>query len=171
MTDSLLIEAKEKKNEMISNMKTIILSTISKGGDPNSSYAPSVVDSKGNFYIYISSLSKHTSNLVANSRLSMMIIEDESKAENIFGRKRFTMDAVASKVDRDSDEWINAINMMEDKFGETIKVLKDMTDFYMFKIRPNKGLLVHGFARAFHFYGDGLSEVRYLNEKGHTQKK
>ena len=81
----------------------------------------------------------------------MMIIEDESKAENIFGRKRFTMDAVASKVDRDSDEWINAINMMEDKFGETIKVLKDMTDFYMFKIRPNKGLLVHGFARAFHF--------------------
>ena len=171
MTDALLIEAKEKKDEMISNMNTVILSTISSAGEPNSSYAPSIVNAKGDFYIYISSLSKHTSNLLVNSSLSMMIIEDESKAENIFGRKRFTMDAVSCKVDRDSDEWINAINMMESKFGDTIKVLKDMTDFYMFRLRPNKGLLVHGFARAFHFYGEGLSEVRYLNEKGHTQKK
>ena len=84
MSDSLLIEAKEKKNEMISGMSSIILSTISKHGEPNSSYAPSVVDSDVNFYIYISSLSKHTSNLEVNSKLSLMIIEDESKAENIF---------------------------------------------------------------------------------------
>lgn len=169
--DSLLIEAKEKKDKIISEMNTIILSTISKNDNPNSSYAPSVVDSKGNFYIYISSLSKHTSNLISNSKLSIMIIEDESKSENIFGRKRFTMDAIASKIDRDSDTWCDIINLMENKFGETIKVLKDMTDFHMFKLAPKKGLLVHGFARAFHFSGERLADVRYLNEKGHTQKK
>ena len=54
LTDSLLIEAKEKKSEMISGMNSIILSTISKEGEPNSSYAPSVVDYDGCFYIYIS---------------------------------------------------------------------------------------------------------------------
>tara|TARA_Y100001935_G_scaffold213733_1_gene184612 strand:+ start:453 stop:968 length:516 start_codon:yes stop_codon:yes gene_type:complete len=171
MSDSLILEAKEKKNEMISSMSSIILSTISKQGEPNSSYAPSVVDCDGNFYIYISSLSKHTSNLEVNSKLSLMIIEDESKAENIFGRKRFTMDADSHIIERDSSEWRSAIDMMEQKFGDTVKFLKDMTDFHMFKIIPFSGLLVHGFARAFNFYGEGLSEIRYLNEKGHTQKK
>ena len=171
MSDSLILEAKEKKNEMISSMSSIILSTISKQGEPNSSYAPSVVDCDGNFYIYISSLSKHTSNLEVNSKLSLMIIEDESKAENIFVRKRFTMDADSHIIERDSSEWRSAIDMMEQKFGDTVKFLKDMTDFHMFKIIPFRGLLVHGFARAFNFYGEGLSEIRYLNEKGHTQKK
>ncbi len=171
MKDDLLIEAVKKKDKMVRGMKTVILSTVSKLGKPNSSYAPSVVSSEGDFYIYISSLSRHTSNLLENSELSMMIIEDESRSENIFGRKRFTMDAISNKVERGSDEWLNVISMMENKFGETITYLKDMTDFYMFKLQPNKGLLVHGFARAFDFYGEGLSEVRYLNEKGHTQKK
>ena len=169
--DSIIKEAKDKKNELINKMNTIILSTICKNNQPNSSYAPSITDSDGNFYIYISSLSRHTTNLISNSAVSIMIIEDESKSENIFGRKRFTMDAKASKVERDSDKWIDIINRMEKKFGETMKFLKDMTDFHMFKLEPQKGLLVHGFARAFRFSGENLNEISYLNDKGHTQKK
>ena len=169
--DELLIKAISAKNNLISNMRTIILSTVSKRATPNASYAPSVVDSDGNFYIYISSLSKHTKNLINNPKLSMMIIEDESASENIFGRKRFTMDAIPHKVKRDSDEWLSIIKLMEAKFGETVTFLKDMTDFHMLKLIPERGLLVHGFARAFQFDGEGLSKVSYLNEKGHTQKR
>ena len=93
MTDDLLLKAQEAKNKLFDDMQTITLSTLSKNNEPNSSYAPSIVDSDGNFYIYISSLSKHTLNLIDNPKLSAMIIEDESKAENIFGRKRFTISA------------------------------------------------------------------------------
>ena len=171
MTDELLLKAREAKNKLFADMQTITLSTLSKSNEPNSSYAPSFVDNDGNFFIYISSLSKHTLNLIDNPKLSAMIIEDESKAENIFARKRFTISAEASIIDRDSDIWINIMAKMESKFGETITFLKDMTDFHLFKIVPNEGLLVHGFARAFKFNGEKLSQVNYLNEKGHTQKK
>ena len=169
--DPILVEAKEKKEELVFKAKTIILSTVSKNGQPNASYAPCIVDSDNNFFIYISSLSKHTANLINNPILSLMIIEDESESENIFGRKRFTMDAIANQVKRDSEKWSKIIKLMEDKFGETISYLKNMTDFYMFKIKPQNGLLVHGFARAFRFSGNKLDDIHYLNEKGHTQKK
>mgnify|MGYP003327478140 CR=1 FL=1 len=44
------------------------------------------------------------------------------------------MDADSHIVERDSNEWRSAIDMMEQKFGDTVKFLKDMTDFHMFKI-------------------------------------
>ena len=169
--DEILDNAIIARDKLISNMKTIIISSISKGNNPNASYAPSVIDSNKNFYVYISSLSKHTKNLANNPKASIMIIEDESSSENIFGRKRLTMDTVAHKIKRESEEWANTISIMETKFGETLTFLKNMTDFQMFKLVPQKGLLVHGFARAFRFDGEGLSNISYLNEKGHTQKK
>ena len=169
--DQLIVDATKAKDKLISEMNTVILSTVSKDQSPNSSYAPAFVDDNNNFYVYISSLSKHTRNLLENPIVSIMIIEDESECENIFGRKRFTMDANSEEIRRDSDEWISIIDSMEEKFGDTIKYLKDMTDFYLFKFKPHKGLLVHGFARAFRFYGEKLEKIDYMNDKGHTAKK
>ena len=168
--DEILKTAIEEKDKLINNMQTIMMSTIDSEGKPNSSYAPSVIDSYGNYYVYISKLSKHTLNMLNNPNVSMMIIEDESKTENVFGRKRFTMDSDVKVIDRDSEEWKEVILLMENKFGETMTYLKDLTDFYLFKLKPESGLLVHGFARAFKFVGDGLNEIQYLNDKGHNKK-
>lgn len=168
--DEILKTAIEEKDKLINNMQTIMMSTIDSEGKPNSSYAPSVIDSCGNYYVYISKLSKHTLNMLNNPNVSMMIIEDESKTENVFGRKRFTMDSDVKVIDRDSEEWKEVILLMENKFGETMTYLKDLTDFYLFKLKPESGLLVHGFARAFKFVGDGLNEIQYLNDKGHNKK-
>ena len=170
MIDNILVEAMEEKSKLLDGMNSIILSTVDSKGLPNSSYAPSVIDDQNNFFIYISELSKHTSNLISNPNLSMMIVKDESESENIFGRKRFTMTAKAEIVKRDSDDWVSSVRLMEKKFGESITFLKDMTDFHLFKLVPSEGLLVHGFARAFRCSGQGLNDINYLNEKGHTQK-
>ena len=77
------VESVQVKNDMVANMNTIILSTIDNNGNPNSSYAPCLVDDDVNLYIYISKLSKHTQNLLDNNRVSAMIIEDESISENL----------------------------------------------------------------------------------------
>ena len=82
--DQILEEAMKEKNILISEMKSIILSTNSFMNIPNSSYAPSIQSSDGNFYIYVSELSKHTSNILVNPKISIMIIEDESKSDNLF---------------------------------------------------------------------------------------
>ena len=163
-------EAIQQKENILSNMQSIILATVDGLGLPNSSYAPSAIDSEGFFYIYISELSKHTNNLLENSEVSVMVIEDESQSDNLFARRRFTVKATSNEVERDSDEWIQKIDMMQDKFGESISYLRNLTDFRMFKLNPQSGLLVYGFARAFNFKGTKLDEIVYLNEKGHTQK-
>ena len=166
----ILNEAEKQKNNLISKMNTIIMATTDKNNLPNSSYAPSYVDKNNHFYIYVSLLSKHTKNLISNKNVSFMIIQDELESDNIFGRKRLTIDACAELIDRNSEKWTKVIEKMEIKFGETLSYLRDMTDFNLFKLVPEKGLLVHGFARAFTFSGEKLSEINYLNEAGHSKK-
>tara|TARA_Y100000590_G_scaffold266521_1_gene299345 strand:- start:255 stop:767 length:513 start_codon:yes stop_codon:yes gene_type:complete len=169
--DEILQEAIKHKENIINKMKTVILSTVNDKGEPNASYAPCCVDDNNNFFIYISKLSKHTDNLINNPVVSVMIIEDEEKSDNLFARKRLTITSNAEVIERDSDEWISKIELMEDKFGEPIAYLKNLTDFYLFRLQAKEGLLVHGFARAFRFVGQGLDQIKHLNDQGHTEKK
>ena len=168
--DEILKEAHIQKDRLIKNMETVILSTKCDDSIPNASYAPSVLDSDGFYYIYISKLSKHANNLLSSKDLSVMIIEDESKSKNLFARKRLTMNCGSSEIIRDSKEWLDKISLLEDKFGEAISYLKKLTDFHLFQIEPKDGLLVYDFARAFRFKGRKLDEIIFLNEKGHTTK-
>ena len=170
--DEVLKEAINHKESIINNMNTVILSTVNHNSEPNASYAPCCYDNSDNdFFIYISKLSKHTDNLINNPIVSLMIIEDEEKAENIFARKRFTISSRSSVIERDSKEWVSKMQLLENKFGEPIAYLKNLTDFYLFRLQPEEGLLVHGFARAFRFMGQKLDKIKYLNDKGHTEKK
>ena len=170
MESDIKAQAIYEKEMLLNNMNSIILSTVDDKNKPNASYAPAAIDENGDFIIYISSLSRHTLNLLVNSFSSIMIVEDESKTENIFGRKRLTLDVSSKEVERDTDEWNEKINLLENKFGETLTFLKGLTDFHLFKLAPSSGLLVHGFARAFVFSGEGLQDISYLNDKGHSKK-
>ena len=163
----LEIEALNEKNNIMKNMNSINLSTVCAKNIPNSSYAPSVIDGNGDFYIYVSELSKHTKNLLDNPKVSIMLIEDEVCSENIFARKRFTIDAHANIINRGTDNWVDKIALLELKFGQSIKFLKDMVDFHLFQLVPKKGLLVYGFGRAFNFVGKNLNQIKHLNESGH----
>ena len=168
--DDITKEALSEKDKLMTSMKTIIISTINDDSIPNSSYAPAAIDEDGYFYIYISKLSQHTRNLLKNSMASLMIIEDESKSENIFARKRFTINASAEVIERESSLWFEKIQILESKFGESLTFLKKLTDFHLFKIEPKNGLLVYGFARAFKFKNKKLDQIVHMNDQGHTTK-
>ena len=60
---------------------------------------------------------------------------------------------------------------MKKKFGETIDMIKHMEDFSLIQINPMSALLVHGFAKAFILSGEGLNDVKHLNDIGHTENK
>ena len=169
--NDILKEAQVENKNLLNNMKTIMLSTVSKDGIPNVSYAPSVIDSDKNFYIYISNLSKHSRNLKEFPRSSIMIIEDEKDSENIFGRKRLTLDVDVQSIERNSDLWKTKIKLLEDKFKETMSYLVKLTDFNLFKLSPKNGLLVYGFGKAFNYHDGKLTMPNHINNGGHTKKK
>jgi len=169
--NEILKEAQIENENLLNNMKTIMLSTVSKDGIPNVSYAPSAIDSDKNFYIYISNLSKHSKNLKEFHKSSIMIIEDEKDSENIFGRKRLTLDVEVTNIKRDSDLWNTKIKLLEDKYSETMSFLVKLTDFNLFKLTPTNGLLVYGFGKAFKYIDGKLIEPKHINNGGHTKKK
>ena len=156
-----------EKNNLLKNSKSAILSTINSDKTPNASYAPISTDDNNNFYFYISELSKHTNNLLSNKNISLMLIQDECKSENIFARKRLTINGTAKLIDRKNDDWKNKMRFMELRFKDEIKFLKDMKDFHLFQIKPINGLLVFGFGKAFKFTNSQLSILSHANEKGH----
>ena len=168
--NDILKEAESEKNILLENMNTVIISTVNSENIPNASYAPAAVDSDNNFFIYISNLSKHSHNLRQSSQASIMIIEDEIDSENIFGRKRLTLDISVSLIERESDNWSANIKLLEDKFGETLTYLKKLTDFNLFKLSPINGLLVYGFGKAFKFSDSKLTPPMHINEVGHSKK-
>ena len=166
--DLSLQEAIIAKNNLIKNCNIIFISTVNKQGEPNVSYAPTYIDNKCNFYVYISTLAKHTQNIINTNKISFMIMDQ--KNQNIFAKKRITLNGNIKIIDRKTDIFNKLMKKMQTKLGDTIEIIKNMKDFHLFKITPNSGLLVHGFAKAFIMSGEGLNEVKHLNDIGHTEK-
>lgn len=162
--------ARIEMDSLIESVQSVILASVDGAGDPLSSYAPFFVDESCRFYIYISSIAKHTSQIRRSKRASVMLIEDESVTENLFARKRLTVDCQALIVDRDSSDWMHIISKMESRHGETMSYLKELVDFDLFKLTPGEGRLVLGFGRAYEVSGESLKDIGYVGGGGHRSK-
>ncbi len=158
--------ALEEMKSLIATARSAILASANSKGDPLSSYAPVYVDEKRRFYVYISSMAKHTSQIRRSGKASAMLIEDESAAENLFARKRLTVDCDAVVLERDSEVWSGAIAKMVERHGETMASLKNLVDFDLFQLTPTEGRLVLGFGRAYRLFGEGLREIGYVGGGG-----
>ncbi|WP_440878770.1 heme utilization protein HutZ [Vibrio natriegens] len=147
--------------------QTLQLATVDAEGRPNVSYAPFVQNQQG-YFVLISQLARHARNLLENPNVSLMMIEDEGSAGQIFARKRLTFDAVAIVVERDTELWQQIVAQMKARFGEIIDGLSNLEDFVLFNLKAEKGLFVKGFGQAYEVSGDDLVDFIHL-EKGHQK--
>lgn len=146
--------------------KTVVLGTLNKAMEAEASYAP-VLQNNGRFYIYISELAKHSHNLLENKQLTLLFIQDEQDADNIFARKRATIKAHARHIDRDTVEWNALMDDYCQYFGDTAKMLRGLSDFHLFELSPTKASFVRGFAQAYELEGDLFNDVRHMNDRAH----
>lgn len=148
---------------------TIMLSTVDKEGNPNVSYAPFVINN-GEYQVLISTIARHARNLLEVPKVSLMIIEDESKSRQIFARRRLSFDASVRVLERHSEEWEQAIAALKARQGNMIDELAKMKDFNLFCFKPQQGLFVKGFGQAFQVSSDDLVNFVHLQE-GHLEDK
>lgn len=145
-----LEEANRWLQDFPKKMESLILATVNPAnGFPYSSYAPFVMGSAGEYYIFVSALAQHTSNLAANPNLSVMLVEDESKSNSVFARKRLTLQCLANSVERNTPEWKDTADKFESRFGEIFMLLRRLPDFQMYRLEVAEGLLVMGFGKAY----------------------
>ncbi|MCK6629248.1 MAG: pyridoxamine 5'-phosphate oxidase family protein [Anaerolineae bacterium] len=141
---------------LLLGLQSLMLATVDGQGAPLVSYAPFAVDQARQFYIFVSELSGHTANLRRTGQVSVMLIEDEQTAYQIFVRRRLTFFCRASLLERDTPEWQAAAEIYRAKFKEFFEIIQSFQDFQMFKLSPIGGGLVVGFGRAYDISGAAL---------------
>jgi len=139
----------KRYHELIASQQTLLLSTASTSGVPDISYAPFVRDHAGLFYIYVSDMACHTPNLLNNPQASILFIRPESESRNLFVRERAVLSCSVKEIIRDEEIYNNRIQALQDKFGEVVSLLRSLSDFHLFALRPESGRYVIGFGRAF----------------------
>ena len=140
-------EPAHELRDFVANCQTLILATVSTGGLPNSSYAP-FVESDGCFFILISGLAKHTSNLLNTGLCHAMLIADEKETTNPFARKRVSYSCQTEAMDRNDPNSKAILTKLEERFGPTIGTLAELPDFQLIRLIPGEGVWVRGFAQA-----------------------
>ena len=135
-------------SKLLSSRKTLVMATADKNGAPNVSYAP-FVHRAPPLYVYTSSLSRHTTNMLETAKASVMLIEDEARTRNFFARKRFTCQCSVEVVGRETTEWRTVMSLFKRKFGKVFDMIRPLPDFTLFRLIPDGGLYVRGFGQAF----------------------
>lgn len=149
-----------------SRFQTLHLATVGGEGLPEASYAPYVTD-QGHYYVFLSELARHTGNLRAVGRASVLFIEAEADAKHLFARERLTLACEAIECTRGSSRFEQVLDLFEQRFGKFMQVIRPLQDFHLFELRPLSGSYVAGFARAYTFDGADVALMRHRNDEGH----
>lgn len=139
--------------------RTVVLATVDGHGLPDASYAPCLDDAEGNVYIFVSALARHTRNLLADARVSVLFIEDEGATAHVFARRRLTLECSATPIAREHPDWAGVLDGMTERLGELVGTLRHLADFQLFRLTPRCATYVRGFGQTFRFEGEGLKQV------------
>ena len=123
------MKAKKLKSEYLTFLtkhNSLHLATIGKNGRPESSYAPFVTDQKNNFYVFVSTLSGHTSNMMDDGRAGIMLIESDQEAENIFARKRVSFECKVEPVKKLDNDWSKIMLLFDKLDSQLMEMLRNL---------------------------------------------
>jgi len=147
MTETERLKLQLVCDQLIANYKSLLLATRSVEGDADISYAPYTRDEES-FYIFVSELAKHTKNLINHPQASILFIQPETEANNLFARQRLTLDCQVREIYKTDSTYQHHLDAMTEKFGEIINLLRTLPDFHLFALTPNRGQFVGGFGQA-----------------------
>ncbi|SFB90592.1 hypothetical protein SAMN05660443_0851 [Marinospirillum celere] len=139
--------------------RACMLATTSPEGLPEASYAPCFYH-QGSFYIFVSELASHTRNLLQNPHASLLLTE--SQPRNLFACKRATLQVLTQPLDRNSTLTEDILNQMQEHLGDTLALLKQLQDFHLIQLQPQKASYVTGFGKAFELQGQDLKEIAHI---------
>jgi len=119
-------------SEFTAPFYTVMIASIDEKGYPFSSYAP-FVEANKKYYTLMSDIAKHASNIQKCAKTSLFFIEDESKSQNLFARKRAVVTCDGVKIERDSEIFISIMPQFIARQGEMAQMLIQMKDFNLYE--------------------------------------
>ncbi len=134
--------------ELIQNAQSLSLATLTGQGFPECSYTPYLFQQESGFFILISGLSSHSSNLRINPKAGVLITQSNTDIKQAFAQPRVMLSCQAHPVVRSSECYVAVIESMQMRFGETVNILAQLTDFSLWQLQPFSGRWISGFGKA-----------------------
>ncbi len=145
--------------DFIKAFQSTVLGTLDEKGLPFGSYAP-FVHHEHKFYIFISNVAKHARNLQRTPKASLLFIEDESKTEQIFARKRISLQCSSEMISREDVKFSEIMDNFKSKFSaEMVGMLMGMQDFNLYELSTDYGEATFGFGEAYNIGGEYMEEL------------
>jgi len=157
--------------DFLKGFQSTVIGTLDEEGLPFGSYAP-FVHTNHKFYIFISNVAKHAVNLQRTPKASLVFIEDEAKAEQIFARKRVSLQCSSKMIRREDEQFSEVMNVFKTKFSqEMVEMLMGMNDFNLYELTTEYGEATFGFGEAYNIGGEFMEEfVPRTGGTGHGHK-
>ncbi|NET48489.1 MAG: HugZ family protein, partial [Merismopedia sp. SIO2A8] len=121
-----------------------------------------------NMYILASTLAIHTQDLRTTGKASALFIEDERDSPKIFARTRLTFDCTVTGIERDTPEWTDKVNQLQERHGETVTMIRQLLDFHLLQLTPIGGRFVSSFGKIFDINED-LNTLKPVGRPKPTQ--
>ncbi|MBN2832724.1 MAG: pyridoxamine 5'-phosphate oxidase family protein, partial [Campylobacterales bacterium] len=107
-----------------------------------------------------SDIATHAKNIQRNPKASLFFVEDESKTENVFARKRVSLQCDSQKIERGSERFEVVLDLFAEKFdAKMVGTLKKMLDFNLYEFKVNYGEATFGFGKAYFIGGEHMDEL------------
>jgi putative heme iron utilization protein len=131
-------------------------------GEPNlAMVAYSFAEDFSAFYIHVSKLGKHTTDMESNPRVSLLITETDDRRLDPQTLARVSLRGMAEMLPRTDSSYAQVKKNYLERFPEA-EQLFSLGDFNLWKIMPKGGRFVAGFGRAFNIVQEGLKKVSGL---------
>ena len=142
------------KTKLIDACKSLVI-TVADNDYPDIGYAPYIY--KDNyFYIFSSELSSHIRLLINKKVGTFMLIKNEEETKNIWARVRMKFQAKVSIIKRNVADFQEITDIISNKHGNTIDIIREFKDFHLIKIIPIEGTIITGFGSAYNLIGMSL---------------
>ena len=135
-------------NELIASRSGLLLATLNQQTIPELSATP-FIKRENCFYIFISELAAHTQNLLRQPSASVMFIANEKDSRNLFARERLIFKCIAEERLPSDEGYAAVLDQLAQTFGSVVGVLRGLSDFHLFCLRPIEGQYVVGFGKAY----------------------
>ena len=154
--------------ELLEPFQSTVLGTQGTNDYPFSSYAPFYYDGEV-VYIFISDIATHAQNMQTTAKASAFFIEDESMTDNIFKRKRISLQCDVLCIDRNEDKFSTIMENFQARFTDgTLDMLMGMKDFNLYALTPIYGEATFGFGEAYNIGGEKMNQlVTRSGDSGH----
>ena len=157
----------QKLSELLEPYQSVVLATQGSNGYPFSSYAPYYYDEE-KIYIFISNIATHAQNMQERPKCSAFFIEDESTSQQIFARKRISLQCDVTQISKEDTSFEPIMEAFVAKQGEMLTILRSMGDFSLYVLTPIYGEATFGFGEAYNIGGEKMNElVTRTGDKGH----